>query len=208
MGRRRGRRRGLIIQMSKRLAEEPAERDHSEKKKQLAEEPEYSDRVFEEALEELKAEKAVYVEKVKTMRRLVKEFTHKMAEAKVLDVVSSNLRCHLEHTDPENAPVPLRPITAHDVGSQAAMKLRAMIYQARPDANDQHPVWGRRKAEWLIDYINQACVPCRRDGNRILPIKLATDSAKAIGLVKIIDYLPRLKKMSAKFHAKFKVQSE
>lgn len=192
--------------MSKRLAEEPAEGDHSEKKtQQLAEEPEYSERIFEEALEELKAERVAHVERVKTMRRLVKEFKHQIIETKVLDLLNWELQRSLEVIEPVNAPVFCRPITANQVGSQAARNLCVAITKIRPEAEEEHPNFSyQKKGERLFDYIRQACVPSDRSGGRILPI----DSAKSIGLVKIIDYLPRLKKISAKFHAKFKQESE
>ena len=195
--------------MSKRLAEEPAEGDHSEKKNQLAEEPEYSDRIFEEALEELKAERVAHVERVKTMRRLVKEFKAKVLEANVLGLLNWELERWLQNAEPVNAPVPLQPITANQVGSQAARNLCVAIAKLRPEAEDEHPSRSyTKKGECLFDYIRQACVPSDRRGGRILPVNFAIDSAKSVGLVKIIDYLPRLKKISAKFHAKFKQQPE
>lgn len=125
--------------MSKRLAEEPAEGDHSEKKNQLAEEPEYSDRIFEEALEELKAERVAHVERVKTMRRLVKEFKAKVLEANVLGLLNWELERGLQNAESENARMPLRPITANQVGSQAARNLCVAIAKIRPEAEDEHP---------------------------------------------------------------------
>ena len=175
--------------------------DTLEKKRPV--EPEYPEptRLFAHTLADLLEQENEAIAKLKQARRLLWDFKEAISAGDLRARLHKDgvyLEGVLHEAKPVDAPIPEGIITTAD---EVTEHVYSEIWEIITPFIQGLP-WGERSD--LTNYIRQTCYPKTRKNGRMPPIGKVTKIAKAVGLSKLIEYLPKLKQASDKFHTEFK----